>query len=83
MTDLRFTIPNQMRRNLAASRLRREGFEVETVPSRIADPEHLLDVYNVDEKESAVEELVTTIAPGAERVALPEPPPADRRPWGF
>lgn len=82
MNDLRFTIPNQMRRNLAASRLRREGFDVEVLPSKVGDPEHLLDVFHVDEEEP-VEELVRGVAPGATRIERPAPSPSDRRAWGF
>lgn len=63
---MRFTIPNQTRRNIAASRLRRDGFAVHAEPTQWSAPVHPLVVFGV-ESESDVESLVTTIAPGAVR----------------
>jgi hypothetical protein len=64
---MRFTIPNQTRRNLAASRLKREGYDVHAVPTPKGETVHVLDVLNVEEGTSAVERLVAEIAPDSAR----------------
>jgi hypothetical protein len=64
---MRFTIPNQTRRNLAASRLKREGYDVHAVPTPKGETVHVLDVLNVDEGASTVERLVAEIAPDSAR----------------
>ena len=66
---MRFTIPNQTRRNLAASRLKREGYDVHAVPTPKGQKTHVLDVLNVDDGTSAVERLVAEIAPDSVRTA--------------
>ncbi len=67
MTDLRFIIPNQTRRNYAASRLKREGYDVRAEPTKWDAKSHPLDVLNVDDGVEDVERLVEQIAPGAVR----------------
>ena len=67
MTDMRFSIPNQSRRNYAASRLKREGYDVRADPTRWDATEHPLQVVAVDGDEAVVEELVAQVAPDAVR----------------
>ena len=64
---MRFVIPNQTRRNLAASRLKREGYDVHAVPTPKGQNNHVLDVFNVEDGTSAVERLVAEIAPDSAR----------------
>jgi hypothetical protein len=64
---MRFLIPNQTRRNLAASRLKREGYDVYAVPTPKGETGHLLDVFNVEDGTVAVEKLISEIAPDAAR----------------
>lgn len=64
---MRFAIPNQTRRNLAASRLKREGYDVHAIPTPKGQSVHVLDVLNVEEGVSTVERLVAEIAPDSAR----------------
>jgi len=64
---MRFEIPNQTRRNLAASRLKREGYEVRATPTPRGAVGHVLDVLNVEDGTVVVERLVAEVAPDSAR----------------
>jgi hypothetical protein len=65
---MQFSIPNQTRRGLAASRLKREGYDVHAEMTRRDAAEHPLEIRDVEGDPAAVELLVSQIAPEAVRI---------------
>ena len=68
MTDLHFTIPNQTRRGLAASRLRREGYDVHAEMTRRDAATHPLEIRDFEGDPAEVEQLIAQVAPEAVRI---------------
>lgn len=65
---MRFTVPTQTRRGLAASRLRREGYEVHAEATRWDATSHPLEIRDIEGDPAEVEALVAQVAPDAVRL---------------
>ena len=63
MTDLHFTIPNQMRRGLAASRLKREGNNVTAEATRADPAAHPWGIRDSRADRTGAERLSPRVAP--------------------